>query len=76
MNYQNGSLSVKGRVSYAIDYFPDNLNLTINEYFKFLLKTYPSDQTQVNLNSFIQHFNLSPFLTQKLKIVQKARNKR
>lgn len=72
MNYQNGSLSVKGRVSYAIDYFPDNLNLTINEYFKFLLKTYPSDQTQVNLNSFIQHFNLSPFLTQKIKNCSKG----
>lgn len=66
MNYQNGSLSVNGRVSYAIDYFPDNLNLTINEYFKFLLKTYPSQQTQENLNYFIQHFNLSPFLTQKI----------
>lgn len=72
MNYQNGSLSVKGRVSYAIDYFPDNLNLTINEYFKFLLKTYPSDQTQVNLNHFVQHFNLSPFLTQKIKNCSKG----
>ncbi|OHO70032.1 ABC transporter ATP-binding protein [Staphylococcus sp. HMSC036D05] len=66
MNYQSGSLSVNGRVSYAIDYFPDNLNLTINEYFEFLLKTYPSQQTQENLNYFIQHFNLSPFLTQKI----------
>ncbi|TES29291.1 ATP-binding cassette domain-containing protein, partial [Staphylococcus epidermidis] len=30
----DGSLLINGKISYAVDIFPNNLSLTINEYFE------------------------------------------
>lgn len=68
----DGSLSIKGKVSYAVDIFPSSLNLTISEYFKFLLKIYSTNQIEVKLNNLIKHLKLSSFLNQKLKDCSKG----
>ncbi|WP_368868422.1 ATP-binding cassette domain-containing protein [Staphylococcus epidermidis] len=68
----DGSLSIKGKVSYAVDIFPNSLNLTISEYFKFLLKIYSTNKIEVKLNNLIKHLKLSSFLNQKLKDCSKG----
>ncbi|MBE7302257.1 ATP-binding cassette domain-containing protein [Staphylococcus epidermidis] len=68
----DGSLLINGKISYAVDIFPNNLSLTINEYFEFLLKVHSNNQTKVKLNYLINHLKLSSFLNQKLKDCSKG----
>lgn len=68
----DGSLLINGKISYAVDIFPNNLSLTINEYFEFLLKVHSNNQTKVKLNYLINHLKLSSFLYQKLKDCSKG----
>ena len=68
----DGSLLINGKISYAVDIFPNNLSLTINEYFEFLLKVHSNNQTKVKLNYLINHLKLSSKKKKKLKDCSKG----
>ena len=72
INHYEGSLFISGSVSYAIDVFPGNLNLTIREYLRFLSKFNSYKQSRKQVHYFIEHLNLTPFLNRKLKDCSKG----
>lgn len=72
ITHAEGSLLINGKVSYSIDFFPENLNLSIKEYFNFLLKLYKSCQAKEQINQLIHDFKLGPFINLQLKHCSKG----
>ncbi|MBO1197822.1 ABC transporter ATP-binding protein [Staphylococcus simiae] len=54
-------------VSYAPEYFPDNLNITIRDYFKYIKQVNRTAFQQPIFDLFISQLHIHPFLTTKLK---------
>ena len=71
-----GNIKVNGRISYAPDYLPNDLNLTVREYLSFIRHLNHLHINDQYLNNMISNMHLEPFLSHRLKIVQKEHNKR
>lgn len=66
INSKYNLLLIKGRTAYVPDKFPNDINLTLNEYFQFLRMTYKDNFNEEFLNVLLQNFSLKKFLSYRI----------
>lgn len=67
-----GNIKVNGRISYAPDYLPNDLNLTVREYLSFIRHLNHLHINDQYLNNMISNMHLEPFLSHRLKNCSKG----
>lgn len=66
----SGSIKVNGKISYAPDYLPSTINLTIREYLDFLDNIY--NDNEHNIEDLIIYFKLNNLLDRRLNLCSKG----
>ncbi|HGO1808629.1 TPA: ATP-binding cassette domain-containing protein [Staphylococcus aureus] len=72
INPTSGLITNNGVVSYAPDQFPNSIELTLNEYFKYLKKIYQLPSNSKIIDYMISNFQLQQFLNFKIKNCSKG----
>lgn len=72
INPSKGNIKVNGRISYAPDYLPNDLNLTVREYLSFIRHLNHLHINDQYLNNMISNMHLEPFLSHRLKNCSKG----
>jgi len=67
-----GNIKVNGRISYAPDYLPNDLNLTVGEYLSFIRQLNHIPINDQALNDMISKMQLEPFLSHRIKNCSKG----
>lgn len=67
-----GNIKVNGSISYAPDYLPNDLNLTVREYLSFIRHLNHLHINDQYLNNMISNMHLEPFLSHRLKNCSKG----
>ncbi|MBY6180655.1 ATP-binding cassette domain-containing protein [Staphylococcaceae bacterium DP2N0-1] len=67
-----GNIKVNGCISYAPDYLPNDLNLTVGEYLSFIRQLNHIPINDQALNDMISKMQLEPFLSHRIKNCSKG----
>lgn len=67
-----GNIKVNGSISYAPDYLPNDLNLTVGEYLSFIRQLNHIPINDQVLNDMISKMQLEPFLSHRIKNCSKG----